>query len=587
MGRKPSGAIRTDRVIQKKKNGDRYVYERQSKYAQEKGYYIPISSVCLGKMKPGSDDKYDLIPLRHKARNSKVNQSDASVKANKQHTGMISIVRHISEQSGIENELKQVISQDEGLVQKILTLAWYSFATDGRSWTGIYPWSVRYNNQLPYTAITSDMYHDAFVELGKDESIKQGIFTTRVKDCGVCNLIALDSATIVIETKRSGKCRTVKHKDGTFQKCIKVVFFYSIDARQPIAFATIPGNVTDSQTITYALQQLKGLPLDNAELVDDNGYCTDETICEMLAANRHFVTRIEADISWVSAEIEKVRDVLEHGGEIVEYDPNYSGKKVQVTRTFSKRGRKKEGETTSVTREVNLFIFFSSVNKAKDDVYFRETFISYAKDLKSGKALEDDRQAIEAFAGKYMNIERDSTGKITKITTQKKNYDKRLRYSGYIVLVADQETDIESALMKFRKREYVEEMIKNYEGHIGGKKTRVWDNDTLEGQLLVQFEALSMHETFESKVNYMKTTLALPTGSKDHDKAEIFKRERELKKWVEKTSLHNILEWFDAVESVNPRVNDHALEWTAAMSKRDELFLEMLGMNVNEISQLR
>lgn len=584
MGRKPSGAIRTDKVIQKQKNGDRYVYERQSKYSPEKGYYVSISSICLGKMKPGSDDKNDLLPLRPKAKSSRVNESENPVKATRQHTGMIDIVKYISKKSGIEDELKSVILGDEGLVQKILTLAWYSFATDGKSWTSVFPWSVKYNGQLPYehTAISGDMYHDVFAKLGNDESIKQGIFEARVKDCGECKLVALDSTTLIVESKRMGKCRKVKHKDGTFQTCVKVVFFYAIDARRPIAYAVIPGNVPDSQTVGYALQQLKGLPLDDAELVHDNGYCTDGTICEMLVANRHFVTRIEADISWVASEIEKYRDELEHGGEIIEYDPKFSGKKVTVTRTFSKRGRKKDDEVTSVTREVNLFIFYSSVNKAKDDVYFRETFMSYAKDLKLGKALGEDRQAIETFAKKYMNIERDSDGKITKITTQRKNYDKKLRYSGYIVLVADQERDIESALIKFRKREYIEEMIKNFEGHIGGKKTRVWDDDTFDGQLLVHFEALSMHETFESKVNYMKTILALPKGDKDHDKAEIFKQERELKKWVEQTSLHNILEWFDAVETVKVKSSDKAVEWTTSTSKRDQLFLEMLGMGDEE-----
>ena len=585
MGRKPSGAIRIDRVIQKQRNGDRYVYERQSKYSPEKRYYVPVSSVCLGKMKPGSDDKNDLIPLRPKAKN--VTESKKLVHATKQHTGMINIVKHISELSGIETELRKVICDNEGLVQKILTLAWYSFATDGKSWTSIYPWSVKYNKQLPYkhSAITGDMYHDVFAELGKKEEIRQGIFKARVESSGGCKLVALDSTTIVTETTRSGKCRIVKHKDGTFQKCIKVVFFYAIDTRQPIAFSAIPGNVTDSQTVTYALKQLKALPLDDAELVDDNGYCTDGTICEMLVANRHFITRIEADITWVASEIEKYRDELEHGGEIVEYDPKLSGKRVTVTRTFTKRGRKKEGDTTSVTREINLFIYFSSVNKAKDDVYFRETFLSYANDLKLGKALGDDRPAIEAFAKKYMNIERDSAGKITKITTKKENYEKKLRFSGYIVLVADQETSIESALMKFRKREYIEEMIKNYEGHIGGKRTRVWDDDAIDGQLLVHFEALTMHEIFESKVNYMKTTLALPTGDAKHDNAYTFKQERELKKWVEKTSLHNILEWFDAVETVTlDSNNDTALEWTTSTSKRDQLFLEKLGMVVTENS---
>jgi hypothetical protein len=92
-------------VIQKQKNGDRYVYERQSKYSPEKGYYVPISSICLGKMKPGSDDKNDLLPLRPKVKSSRVNDSEKTVKATRQHTGMIDIVKYISKKSGIEDEL--------------------------------------------------------------------------------------------------------------------------------------------------------------------------------------------------------------------------------------------------------------------------------------------------------------------------------------------------------------------------------------------------------------------------------------------------------------------------------------------------
>ena len=51
-----------------------------------------------------------------------------------------------------------------------------------------------------------------------------------------------------------------------------------------------------------------------------------------------------------------------------------------------------------------------------------------------------------------------------------------------------------------------------------------------------------------------------------------------MKKWVEKTSLHNILEWFDAVETVKAKSSNNAVEWTTSTSKRDQLFLEMLGM---------
>ena len=55
-----------------------------------------------------------------------------------------------------------------------------------------------------------------------------------------------------------------------------------------------------------------------------------------------------------------------------------------------------------------------------------------------------------------------------------------------------------------------------------------------------------------------------------------------MKKWVEQTSLHNILEWFDAVETVKVKSSDKAVEWTTSTSKRDQLFLEMLGMGDEE-----
>ena len=69
MGRKASGAIRTDLVIRNQANGDRYVYERKSQYNKEKGYYVQVgASILLGKMKPGSDDRTDLLPTRPKER---------------------------------------------------------------------------------------------------------------------------------------------------------------------------------------------------------------------------------------------------------------------------------------------------------------------------------------------------------------------------------------------------------------------------------------------------------------------------------------------------------------------------------------
>ena len=589
MGRKASGQDKVERILRRQANGEIYVYERISRYNREKGYYVSVGSKLLGKLKPGSNDRYDLEPTRPKRRAFEEERSApaaSQVEAERRHVGMISIVKRISEIAGIEKELKEVLPDEEGLANKIATLAWYAFSTDGRSWPGVENWTKRYQTDIPYpwTCMTGDMYHDVFTAISKNESIKQGIFARRIRDMGDdCKLIALDSTTIVVNTKqpeKRGKCRVCKHKDGTYQIAVKIIFFYCIDTRIPVAFAVIPSTIPDSQTVEYALAHIKGLNAgEDIEILFANGYCSDGNICRCLLEHRHFITRIEADTAWVIKEIEKIRSSLEHGGgEIIDYDCKMSGVKVPVHRKFSLRGKGKENEERSVEADVNLFVYFSSVNKAKDDVYLRDTYKTYKDDLLQGVALGDARTQVEDFMKKYMVVEYDEHGKIRSVTNRKDAWEKKLKYSGYLILLADQEDDIETALMKFRKREYIEEMIKNFETHVDGDKTRVWDDDTLDGEVLVWFEAVSMHEAYENKINFLKSTLAIPNGEREHDQANNLKIERELSHWLHKTSLHNILDHFDAVEYVHLKNKDKEVEWTTEQSKRDLLLLSKIGV---------
>ena len=590
MGRKASGQEKVDRITRSRPNGDTYVYERVTRYDPTKGYYVTVSSTLVGKLKPGSTDKYDLDMTRPKKKPSETGTSGEKgrIDAVRKHVGMINIVKRISEIAGIEKELAEVLPDDEGLAKKIATLAWYAFSTDGQSWPGVESWTRRYQDDVPYpwTLMTGDIYHDVFVSVSQNESIKQGVFAQRIKEMGKhCKLIALDSTTIVVNTKnpeKRGKCRKCKHKDGTFQITVKIVFFYCIDTRIPIAFSVIPSSIPDSQTVEYALTHIKGLGADkDIEIVFDNGYCTDGNICRCLLEKRHFVTRMEADTVWVAKEIENIRSRLEHGGgEIVDCDYNMTCTKIPVHRKFSLRGQGKKDEQRSAEADVNLFILFSTVNKAKDEVYLRQTYSMYRNDLLNGVALGKDRDKIEAFAKKFMLVEYDKDGKVRSVSPKMDAWENAMKHAGYLVLLADKEDDLNTALIKFRKREYIEEMIKNFETHVGGDKTRVWDDDTLDGEVMVWFEALSMHEAFETKINYLKSTLGIPDGDREHDQIVTLDTERELSHWLQKTSLQNILGHFDAEEYVYLKNKDKnkEVEWTTSQSKRDLLFLDKLGV---------
>ena len=589
MGRKSSGKPLVHRCQKLQKNGDTYVYERVRILKPDKSGYNETRRL-LGILPPGSTDLFGtLLPTRPKRKAGMLSDPSeirsVEPRCSRSRTGMIDIIKFISRTSKIEEILYDALPKEEGLARKILTCAWYNFASDGDTWPGIKNWTTKYQGLMPYPyePISKDMYHDLFVELGKREDIRFHLFRKLADHLTEESMLALDSSTFETESEQLANVRKAPHKDGLIKNTYKVVFLYAIDYRRPVAYALIPGNIPDSETVSNALLQVESLRLQNIEIVSDNGYCTAASVAVYLENKQSFLTRIEADTKWISLLVEKHRDELEHGGDILSCDPKFSGCMETVRHTFQ-RQLTKSGvrETKSITEEVNVFIYFSSVNKAKDDVFFRTKYNICKEDLMLGRYLGKDKKAIEKFAKKYMLIERDSNGNITNITPNRAECAKRLKYSGFLVLLSNKECDAESALVRFRKREYIEEDIKNFKGHTGGKKPRVWSDDTLDGEILVQFLSLILHETFELRIQNMKTNLAQLNGDPDHDAPEVLDVERQLLSFLQKTSLHDQLHWFDAIMTREYMQEDGASAWaiTTETTKRDRMYLEMLGLSV-------
>ena len=84
----------------------------------------------------------------------------------------------------------------------------------------------------------------------------------------------------------------------------------------------------------------------------------------------------------------------------------------------------------------------------------------------------------------------------------------------------------------------------------------------------------------------MKKRLSQVTGDSEHDTTETLKKERKLKHWIERTSLHNILKWFDAVEYIQVRGNTAAQQWTTECTERDRMFIDQLGMDSDKFGMI-
>ena len=579
MPRKASGAVKVGIVREKQKNGDIYIYERKTKYDPIKGYSITISKTLTGKIVNGSDK---IVATRPKRRSfDQISLTDSSKpEITKRHVGMLDIVNHVADKSGVSAEIIKATGDDKGIAQKIQTLVWYNFATDGETWPGLIPWTMKYAGLLPYreSPISQDMYHDLFAYLGHNENIRQSIFRHRAATMGDGDLLALDSTTIYTESENLNVGRSAPHKDKLIKNVYKVVEIYSITSRQPIAYARIPGNISDGTTVENALKQLDMLECPRVEIVADSGYSAESNMTMMIKNGYPFIMHVSADTKWIQPLVEEHRAHLMNGGEIIHCDPKFSGVTVMKMHDFayerqraSKKSGLEKGETEILSRRVYVHIYYSSLKKAEEDIKFRAQFDAVRSDLLSGAYLAPEDQR---FADQYMEISRWGD-RITGIEVKAKAYEKRCRYHGFVVLVAQKEKDTNAALEKYRAREYVEEGFKNSKSHTGGNHPRVWNDDTLDGQMLVQFLAQSMHESFETMLRSLRDTLAIPNGDVEHDTSEKLKEERQLKNWIRKTSMHNILSWFDAVEEV--RMSGKR-KWRTETTKRDRMFVEKLGI---------
>ena len=592
MGRKASGKLCSDTTKCRQKNGWTYLFSREREYNPETKRYRTVRKTLVGKYPPGDPCTGPPMPTRPKRKSASTvseHSQEVAEEGNKskltisvETTAMIDIIMHVAENSGVKKEVNDLLPGDsQGVAQKLITAALYLFATDGESWPGMHGWTRKYLGALPYTSgpVSEDMLHDLFVEIGERRSLRENVFVARAKALNDEEMLALDSSTYVMETE-TGEIlivRNTMHKDGVIRPLLKIVFVYAIRSRRPIAYALIPANTPDSRTVHNVLKQLAMLELKELELIADGGYSTEDDIGTYLSQGQHFITHVESDIKWVSPLIEQYRDTVLYEGEIMETDSKFYGVKTTVTRTFAYQNPETQEEQT-VTSKVNVFIYFSHYRAGKEQEYMCSTYNFYKGLLMDGAELGQDKTKVENFAKKYMLIERNEKGKIVQITRNDKSWKKAVKLHGFIVLLADQEANVNSAFEKYRLREKIEEMIKSHKAHVGGRIISKHKTETIEGQAFVEFEALTMRGSFEIELKNLKGKLAVPTGNSEHDTSAVYQQERRVRNWLNKTSLVNVLKWFDAIKKVSGKFDESAFKWVSEYLERDKIVLRYLGV---------
>lgn len=582
MPAKASCEIKTRTVRQPQKNGDIYVIERQTQYDPVKKYNVVLSSRIIGKIPKGKTSVVPTRPKRQAGEKASIsNVPDPPVKASRRKIGMMDIIDHIGKASGIDDAIFS--AADQGTAQKILSLARYLLATNGQSFPGITTW--QFTHPLPYEdGLSEDIYHALFEKVGRDESLIQSFFASRLASLGGSALLAYDSTTVSTYSGRISEARFGFNKAHDGLETVKLLSLYSIDTRQPVAFTKQPGNQPDVITIENALKQLQVLGVSNAEIVTDNGYYSEKNLAELLHAHFDFITLIKLNIKWVKKELDIHLDEFRTAGSACPFDINTHGITVMRMQEFS-RARKyasakkglAEGDEETFRRRIYLHLYFNPLRRVEQDTAFDKDIFELKDLIEDGASEEDLSDSAAEKARKFLHIRH--YGARCTVTFNEKAIATQKKYHGYFALVSNCEKDPFECLLKYRRRETIEFFFESGKQRADGSRTRVWSSECLMGRMFVQFIALCYYEYLSEELRRIKDSLASGIADPKDETSETLKQKKKLLSWLKNTPVYLTLQWFDAVEEIKVSTKLLSKRWTTEITARDRLFLEELGLS--------
>ena len=581
MPAKPSGEIKIRTIKSKQKNGDIYILERRTIYDPEKKCNKVLSTKLISKIPKDGELPVPTRPKR--ASGESFLQKAGNLSATRKHVGMMDIIDHIGKVSGIDSGI--YACTDIGTAQKILSLARYLLATNGQSLPGIQTW--QYNHPLPYEdGISEDVYHNLFARIGRDETLQQKFFASRLENIDEKDALAYDSSTISTYSENQIEARYGFNKAGDGLKTIKFLALYSIDKRQPVAFTKQPGNLPDVITVANAIKQLSALGIKTTEIVTDNGYYSEQNLSSLFQAGFDFITLVKTSLKWVRPEIDRHMEKLRGISSVCPFDTNTHGISVMLMHDFekvrkyaSRKNGRQKGDTETFSRRIYVNIYFNSTRQAEDKAAFEQDLLELKQLIETGTPIEELSDSAQSKVQKYLSV-RTYTGRL-HVSFDDKACAEAYKYHGYFVLVTNKEKDPFECLRKYRKRETIESFFEAEKQHADGQRIRVWDADTLRGRMFVQFVSLCYYEYFSEEIRKLKQTLGKNNGDVEHDTKAVLDAENKLRSWLENTPLYLQLQWFDTVERVEVSNKLKTKRWTTEVTSRDNLYLEKLGVSIH------
>ena len=565
MSRTYTGKIHVGQRRVTRANGDVYVYERHTQYDRETQKTVTLKNKLLGKLDPETGE---IVPTRPKSRSKK--KASASI----EHACLADILDLVARETGIDKGLESAFGT--AAAQKIATIARYLIATDGAAIPRMEAWQV--GHPTPYEeGLGESACSELFDKVGKDGDGQQKFFASRAARLETSPSIAFDSTTVSTYSSGQAEARQGFNKDGDGLDTVKLLTLYSVNDRQPVAFAKQPGNVPDVISIQNAIRQLQCFDIDKPVVVTDNGFYSQANMAEFARNSMKFLTLASPSTLWIREIVDELRDRLDSVSSVCSFDTSVHCASKMVMKELSvvrqrSRGGIAAGEAETFSRRLYVHVCYSRDRATKDEQRLVNDLFELKRLVEAGEQLSP---AGEKKAEKFLHCSTVGRGGKLKVAFRDEAFREARKYFGFFALVSNEVKDAEEALKSYRLREKIEELFNVQKNGMDGSRPRVWHPDSLQGRLFVQFVALGYHCYLTKRIGEIKERLGTEKDGKTKTELDL---EVSLKKWLEARSLIQVLEWFDCVKTTSVMTPRGMRRWSTESVKRDQLFLKLLGI---------
>ena len=398
------------------------------------------------------------------------------------YVGCIPILYSIAYKIGIWDDLVKVYGST--LSQHILALAIYFIVCNKNTAKNYSNWTANHlRPDIP--SLSSQDISKLYAQLGADQKRLDRYKFERIERYKNSNLlISIDSTTVASDAINMEGNALGYNKEKVYESQINVTVIFDNTTHQPLMHLVAPGNISDMSMMIDSLNTIKEFRLQQniVSSMFDRGYCSLENL--KAASNKKVNVNIASKLnnSLLASSLSEARKIFSMGSS-ENLIPNSKGI---------------YGHTNKIIVdgiELWVHIYYSPTlagihkNNFLHELYlFKEKWL-YSNDTDRKKLSKESRYKFFTLTqDQILNINYDKVNKETE------NY-------GYFASISNFEIDHKTSFEFYGLRRDIEYVFKSGKQNIDLNVTRVHNDTTFQGKLLINMVALSILEDLKLELS--------------------------------------------------------------------------------------